>query len=357
MSDLTIPEIKTMLQDRVGDLAARLAPNGKRKGGYWMGPSPLRADSVNDTFGIWLSGAARGAFKDFVSGDKGDVIDLVAMLACGGGCPPSRESRGEALAWSRDFLGVSGRDPARARTLAKEASERRAQREAAEEAERARKWRRAFDLWLAGGAMRDSAADGYLWTRGVDARAIPNLEASLRFARRVEHPLEPHVGPAMLGKFSDASGNFAALHVTFVKPDGSGKADVAKPKIIFGGFAGAAVRISRGASGLKAEEAALAGIREPLTLLEGIEKALLAAQERPEWRVWAAGSLDNLGNQPALPCVSNFLVIKDNDVKPAAVKALERGLEKLRAKGLPVDCFGAIGGAKDLTDLLKGVDV
>lgn len=350
--DLTIPELKAMLQDRVADLAARLAPRGKRKGAYWLGPSPLRADSKNDTFAIWLTGAARGAFKDFVSGEKGDVVDLVACLACGGGCPPSREARGEALAWARDFLGVSGRDPVAAKASARAAVASREEQERRETERRAEKQRRAFERWGAGIAMRDTAGEAYLRARGIEARGIPGLENCLRFARRLEHPHEPHVGPAMMARFTRTDGAFSAVHCTFLREDGSGKADVSKAKIIFGGFAGAAIRVSKGESGLGIGELP-EGARGMLVVVEGIEDGLTVAQARPEWRVWAAGSLDNIGNQPALACFSSFLVIQDNDVKPAATKALARGLAKLRAHGIPVEAFGAIGGAKDINEALR----
>jgi hypothetical protein len=353
-AELTIAEIKAMLADRVHDLARELAPRGKRRGVYWLGPSPLRADSTHDSFAIWLSGAAKGAWKDFVSGDKGDVIDLVACLACQAGCPPSREERGRALAWARDWLGVSGRSPAEARARAVEARANAARREAEEAAARAAKQRRAFDLWLSGVAMRDTAGEAYFRSRGVEARAIPHLEPSLRFKPRLEHPFEPHAGPAALAKFVAPDGGFAAVHCTFIAADGSGKADVGKAKIIFGSFAGAAIRVSRGVSGLTVAEAIAAGVSEPLAICEGVEDALTIAQARPEWRVWAAGSLDNIGNQPAPACVSDFLVVADNDAKPAARAALERGLYKLQRHNRPITIARALGNAKDFNDLLRG---
>lgn len=356
MNNLSPKDLKAMLGDRIEDLAAQLAPAGKRKGNVWVAFSPLRSDNTKtEAFNIWLDGGARGAWKDYGSGEKGDVIDLIAACVCAANFPFSREKRGEAMAWARDYLGLSNSRPAEAKERAKEARERSRQRDEASAADRQRRQRRAFELWLSGGQMRDTIGDAYLRSRGIDARAIPNLEASFRFKARVEHPLEPHVGPAMLAKFTGPDGGFAAVHCTFLHPDGDRKAEVHKQKIIRGDFGGASIRITLGASGLTPEAFVSSGQAPNLVAVtEGIEDGLTIAQARPEWRIWAAGSLDNIGNQPALGCVSSFLVCADNDLKKAAQDALDRGLAKLAMRGKPIDVARAISGSKDFNDLLRG---
>lgn len=354
MSDLSVKDLKALLGDRIEDLAAQLAPAGKRQGRVWVAFSPLRSDNTKtEAFNIWLEGGARGAWKDYGSGEQGDVIDLIAACACAANFPFSREKRGEALAWARDYLGLTNARPAEAKARAVEARERSAERDRVAAADRHRRQRRAFDLWLSGSQMRDTIGDAYLKSRGIDARAIPNLEASLRFKERLDHPFEPHAGPAMLAKFTSADGGFAAVHCTYLHPDGTRKAEVHKQKIIRGDFAGASIRLTRGMSELSPEDAGAKSLPGLVAITEGIEDGLTIAQARPEWRIWAAGSLDNIGNQPALACVSSWLVCADNDLKKAAQEALDRGLAKLARAGKPIDVARAIAG-KDFNDLLRG---
>lgn len=345
---LSVPEIKALLQDRVGELAPALVPEGKRQGRYWLARSPLR-DEKNESFAIWLTGAGRGAWKDFGSGDKGDIIDLIAVFACGGGCPPSIDARKGAIHWAKTWLGLDrgGVDASSLRRAFKRVA---AQTQRRDEDERGQKQKKAFEIWLAGDGLRDTVADVYLRARGIDLRAIPNLEASLRFCARIKHPHCDHVGPAMLGKFVGPIGDFRACHVTFLAQDGAGKAALERPKIIYGSFTGAVIRLTRGESGLSPEEAPPG----PCVVGEGIETVLTAALARPDWRAWAAGTLDNMGNVPKHRCVDAWIVAADNDLKPTARESFERALAKISALGLPVVVARAFGEKNDLNDLLMG---
>lgn len=341
-----------MLGERVADLARQFAPDGARKGKIWIARSPLRADR-NPSFNVWVEGGARGAWKDYGSGEQGDAIDLIAACAIGGAYPFSREDRGKAIAWARDYLGLTDQAPAAAAARAQEAREKSAAREAEAAAARARKRLFAQGLWRASFPLLGSLAEVYLGFRAIDVRAIAHFGGSLRFTPWLRHPLEPHAGPAMLGRFSAPDGSFAALHCTFLRADGRGKADVDKPKIILGAYAGAAIRLTHGEGGLTPFEAAAKGISGVCALGEGIETMLSVAQARGEYRTWAAGSLDNIGNQTALPCVSAWLVCADNDLKKAAQEAFERGLAKLAAGGRPIEVSRPMAG-NDFNDQHRG---
>jgi hypothetical protein len=65
---------------------------------------------------------------------------------------------------------------------------------------------------------------------------------------------------------------------------------------MFGPVRGSVIRVARGPSNLKVEDAAEAPALVGIT--EGIEDALTMAIAGPEARVWAATSLSNLANVP-----------------------------------------------------------
>jgi hypothetical protein len=83
------------------------------------------------------------------------------------------------------------------------------------------------------------------------------------------------------------TGEFRGIHRTFLKPDGSGKADVNKPKMMLGG-AGIIQLVD------------LSEIGIGLGLAEGIETALSVTQKIGWGPVWAAGSAGAIRTFPFL---------------------------------------------------------
>ena len=88
----------------------------------------------------------------------------------------------------------------------------------------------------------------------------------------------------------------AAVHRTFLRPDGSGKADVETPKMMLGSTAGASVRLTEG--------------REELVVCEGIETALSLSSGllRVPAAIWAALSTSGIRNL-SLPSQAGQLTI------------------------------------------------
>lgn len=354
MSDLSVADIKAMLVGDIDRLVGELVPGAIKKGGVWAAKNPARAGSAHGSFVVWRLKSGAGAWKDYASGDQGDAIDLVAYLACNATHPFSREARVEAIKWAKGWLGIAGSAPGEIRLKARQAGARQKANQALEEVELWRKYRRALDLWQSSVEIIGTPAEAYLATRGIDLARIPHREASLRYAKRVHHPHEPHVGPAMVGCFTGPTGGFAAVHVTFIKPDGSGKADVSKAKYIFSLCKGAVIRLTKGEDGLTPFEAAKLGVLAPCALAEGIESGLSAAMASPGLRVWAVGSLSNFINVPRLACVSGWIVCAENDAGPQAQAQLESAVEALRRGGLDVALARPLGGAGDLNDGLTG---
>lgn len=74
---LTIDTIKAHLtQSRVEALCRAWLPGGKLQGKWWVCCSPWRDDS-NPSFGVSLS---TGYWRDFATGEKGDMLDLSMRL-------------------------------------------------------------------------------------------------------------------------------------------------------------------------------------------------------------------------------------------------------------------------------------
>jgi hypothetical protein len=104
------------------------------------------------------------------------------------------------------------------------------------------------------------------------------------------------------------TGEFRGIHRTFLKPDGSGKADVNKPKMMLGG-AGIIQLVD------------LSEIGIGLGLAEGIETALSVTQKIGWGPVWAAGSAGAIRAFPFM-CATTLNVFSDGDpVGLAAARA------------------------------------
>jgi hypothetical protein len=353
---LDVADIKSMLIDGIEALAAELAPDGVRRGIEWSARNPSRCDRRRGSFVIRLGGPKAGSFVDYAADQKGDVIDLIAILRCGAViCPPTREQRVNAIVWAKRWLNIETATPQEIEKARVESLSRAREARAREEHERFRRRERARELFLAGHAIEGSLGEVYLASRGVELQRIANREASLRFAPRLASwgMDELHVGPAMLGIFRNARGSPTGLHATFLREDGKGKADLEKPKLMLGEVLGAAIRISKGRSGLTPEEGIAAKLRpEPLVITEGIEDGVTAALAASELRVWAVGSLGNIGHLAAMPTVSGYVICADNDwSKPTAMLAFDRALELLARHRRPIEVARSYIG-KDLNDLL-----
>lgn len=129
-----------------------------------------------------------------------------------------------------------------------------ARRRAEEEAEAAKRERQALAVWREAVPVRGTLAETYLRGRGITCP----LPDSLRF-----HPACWHGGtaqrlPAMIARVDGLPR--LAVHRTYLRPDGSGKAEVHPAKAMLGAALGGAVRVADG--------------HGPLVVAEGIETAL-----------------------------------------------------------------------------------
>lgn len=349
------PEVKAELQLRIRGVLDALGLTEAERNGLVTPLNPRRADRHPGSFVIWTHGDGIGAWKDYAIGRQGDVFDLIQYI---GGL----QAKIDAYWWALDFLGW-GRGEVRSAAQA-EQDRRRAEDERQARAAKAKqdadaKAGRALDAFI---KARKDIRDTPVWTYLTETRGLPldqlgRLPGALRYERALDHYDEDTgeitTWPAMVSGMSHwETGQVRAVHRTWVRPDGRGKADVAKAKKMWGDTRGCAIRLWKGAGELTPEAAARAGVRGPLVITEGIEDGITAAIAQPAYRVWAAGSLSLMGALGWPPCASAVVLVADNDWhEPQAMAAFEKVEAHWRsmAAGRPVKVVRAEAG-KDLND-------
>jgi putative DNA primase/helicase len=162
--------------------------------------------------------------------------------------------------------------------------------------------RRALAAWLWNKAEPNAAKVARYLTEGrsIDLERIGGIPACLRYAADAVVPeTDPKQhGFAMVAAVTDALGELAAVHQTFLSPSGNAKAGMGDDKFIIGAPAGAAVRlIDAGAD---------------LGLSEGIETALSAA-ELHGIPTWAALNTSGLIGFMVPPSVKRVTIFADRD--------------------------------------------
>ncbi|MHA7865877.1 MAG: DUF7146 domain-containing protein [Salipiger thiooxidans] len=205
-----------------------------------------------------------------------------------------------------------------------------ARRDEQARAEAQRKALQASALWKESQPIGGTVAEAYLRGRGITC----TLPETLRFHPACWHPTAKRF-PAMVARI-DGTDRFAA-HRTYLREDGSGKADVTPDKAMLGATAGGAVR--------------LAQAQGPLVVAEGIETALSLACGllRTPATIWAALSTSGLRGL-RLPDLPGRLTIAPDgdDAGRTAANALA---ERAHALGWAVSLLPAPEG-RDWNDII-----
>lgn len=179
-------------------------------------------------------------------------------------------------------------------------------------------------------------ADRYLTLRGCGELHYPK---TLRFAGKLRDG-EGAIRPCLVATVQDADGNNVTLHRTFLKPDGSGKADMACPRKLMPGSIpkGSAVRLSDYTGG-------------PLGIAEGIETAL-SAMRLFDMPVWAAiNSTMMQAWAPPAGC-TDIAIFADNDPKFGGQAAAYALAHRLSVSGLDVTVHLPSVAGRDWNDEL-----
>lgn len=357
--DYSTEAIEGLLVPRLEDLCARLAPQGRRQGHEWVALNPTRADhsigsfSINMHTGRWMDGADAAA-----SSKSLPVLSLISYLATAG-------DFGKAILWAKDYLGLTGRAPdqARAAAISAEAEQRREARAIQDAKHAERKRRAAQAIWLEGKPLDGfDPASEYLKARGIDVTALAHIPSALRFNPAVKIASltgKPHAAMVAAMHREGAPDGFAAVHATYLKFDDLHdrwvKAFGKESKKILATPSGAAIRLTRGASG---KPLAKAPAGEWVAIAEGIENGLSASIVRPDLRMLAAATLGNIGKVQLPDQIGGVFVIADNDrAGSAGESALENACNALADRGLDIKLVRAPLGYKDFNDALTGLVV
>ncbi|WPB86416.1 DUF7146 domain-containing protein [Sediminicoccus rosea] len=268
-----IPEVVAMLSARMSELAMQLCGEPTERGrDTWR---YRRKGSL----AVVVQGAKRGSWFDHEAGQGGDALGFIAHL----NGKPMRE----AYRWALGWLGVEvgqRRPEAPQRPVAPPEG----QIEASRTLDLARL------IWMQAAPAAGTVVEAYLASRGL---ALPDA-APIRFHGSC--PRGPERLPAMVTLMvSPSTGEAAGVHRTFLKPDGTGKAE-GKAKMM-AGHAGVICLSPR------------RDVGDALGLVEGIETGL-AVMQRGGWRpVWAATSAGSIAAFPVLPPIGTLHLFADAD--------------------------------------------
>jgi len=307
--DYEASDISRFLCQQIDPLARMLLPRGRKVGNEWAVGSVYGEEGTS--LKIVLDGPKKGMWQDFSEaggkGDKGkDPIDLL------------KEVRGlttaEAIEQARTFLGLDTSGPKPEAPQQTDRAEYKRQ-----QAEKARR------LWQDCQKAQGTLVETYLKARGITdgaGNAFPP-PPTIRFHPRLKHWLPPkekggkpncdHAGPAMIAALIQPDRTITAVQQTWLRGDGSWKADVDPDKKTKGDCRGGAVRLSKPA--------------KVLWVAEGIETGLSILADDPSRMVWVTLGTSNLKNlEVPEPSVERVIFCCDGDPesKSAAVKTAKR---------------------------------
>ena len=201
----------------------------------------------------------------------------------------------------------------------------------------------ALKIW---GEARDGAdciARRYLASRSI---VLDRWPASLRFHARCPRPrddtgnLLPPL-PAMVAFVEHVQRGSVAVHCTYLRPDGSSKADIERPKAIFGRVGGGAVRFGKPRTGLW------------LAVGEGIETTLSVAVacSIPAWAALSAGGIRSLVLPPE---ATHVTICADYDASGTGQRAARDAAARWLAEGRRVRVAIPPRPNSDFNDVLTG---
>ena len=209
------------------------------------------------------------------------------------------------------------------------------ERRAAERAFREKRIRLARRLWNTARPVAGTPAEHYLRARGITCP----LPRTLRYVRDCWHQSAKR-SPALIAYVRNIGDDESfAVHRTYVRGDGSGKADLLPKKAMLGPVSGGAVHLSN--------------IRGPLVVTEGIETGLsllsgILAKPTTVWAALSAGGMVGL----TLPQTPGKLIIAP-DGDPTGRKAADALATRAQGLGWHVSMLPAPDGF-DWNDVLTG---
>ena len=170
-----------------------------------------------------------------------------------------------------------------------------AAREAQNRADEQKRAAQADHVWREAQPIQGTLAEVYLRSRGI----VGQLSKVLRFHAACWHGPTAKRYPAMIAAIQ--GNRLPAVHRTYLRSDGLGKADIERPKAMLGVVTGASVRLSEA--------------HDRLVVCEGIETGLSLSSgllDAPA-RVWAALSTSGMRGLSLPPRAGQLTIASDGD--------------------------------------------
>ncbi len=189
----------------------------------------------------------------------------------------------------------------------------------------------AITTWRSAGPIAGTPAEAYLRGRGLDLR----LPESLRFAR-LRYGSKSL--PCLVALIANGDNKIGGVQRTFVRDDGTGKADVPAPKLSLGRVRGGAIRLAPGAGRL----IVTGGLEDGLTLQQELGQA-----------VWAATGEGNMASMVLPAGVTSVTIGADRD--DSGDLHAKRAAETFALQGRTVRIIRPLPGFKDFNSELQGI--
>ena len=326
-----VQRLSADLAIRAPEVCARFLSGGRRDGRYWTAGN--LSGEAGDSLKVHLEGPRTGKWRDFATGEHGDLLDLFKMRHT------------EAIDAYAEAAKFTNTPPVETPEQIQDRSARRAERSAEADHEARRKSQAARNLWnhrLAIDELQGTPVDLYLAGRGI--RGASRWE-SLRF-----HPSAwlqagdaRHELPAMVAAVSDNEGKVQAVHRTFLEKDGEtwDKASrlTGKPRSMLGPTLGYGVRFGT----LRDDGVLVVG--------EGIETVLSVLEFRSELPGVACGSAAHLaGFEPPEETRRLFIAA---DRGEAGMNAADQLQERCKERGIEVIVAPPPEAMNDWNDALQ----
>ena len=322
-------ELSTMLAARAEEVCRHFLSAGRLAGNRWevgdLGNAPGKSLKID------LKGPRRGRWRDYESGDKGDLLDLIQHVR---GFP----SLGPAMAEARHFLGIPNSPPVRRPQPAANAPPPPTVNPDAPAGRREDAPSGACKLWEACEPLPGTLAELYLHNRGITDTA----HDALRFHPKLRYRDDNYVThrPALVACVRGADGQVNAVHRTWLDTTGLDKAQLPQPKKLLDRSNGAGVLLhpDRMATG-------------DIVIGEGIETVLSVLSALPGRAGIATLTSSIMAGIPIPPSTGRILIAVDRD--PAGYTAACRLEERLKAAGR--DALLIVPDREDFNDDLKAI--
>jgi putative DNA primase/helicase len=196
----------------------------------------------------------------------------------------------------------------------------------------ARRIELARRIWDAARNARGTLVATYLAGRRITVVPPPTL----RYAPALRHPSGVYL-PAMVAAIVNVAGELTGVHRTYLRADGTGKADVEPTKAMLGRAAGGAVRLAPAAA--------------TLMVAEGIETAA-AAMRATGWPAWAALSTSGMVALVLPAIVRTVIILADHDASGAGERAARAAASRWETEARHASIWMSPRVGEDVNDRL-----